>query len=409
MVQQAAIRKDLLEIFQAAIAAVNGRKVMRDALQSVWFTEPVAVVAIGKAAVDMALGVQDVLEEQIRKGLVITRQGYLHDAALLSQCFSVLESEHPVPGPRSLQAGEALLDFCHDLDDITEVIFCISGGASSLVEVLPPGFALQDIQELTTSLLASGLDIERINAIRRKLSEIKGGRLATRLQGRRVSAYYISDVPGNDVAVIGSGLLAAKREPVSALGEDLFQLPHMPVPLSPDSPVFRNITHQIVANLDQAKQAAATAAEKQGYTTHLHETFLNQSAAVAAQHVVDDLLAAPPGVHIWGGETVMELPENPGKGGRNQHLALAIARAIKSGNDIFVLAAGTDGTDGVTEDAGALVDGGTVERGEQAGREVDRDLLAANSNAFLAASGDLVHTGPTGTNVMDLVIACKTK
>lgn len=403
----ASVRKDLLEIFQAAIASVNGRKVVRDALLSEQFSEPVAVVAVGKAAVDMALGVQDVLGAEIRKGLAITKQEHVHDAPHLDKTFTVLESEHPVPGPKSLIAGNALVDFCYGLGDISNVIFCISGGTSSLVEVLPTGLMLQDIQELTESLLASGLDIHRINSIRRKLSEIKGGRLVTRLQSRDVLAYYISDVPDDDVAVIGSGLLAAKQEPTSALGRDLLQLPHMPIQLPPDSPIFKSIVHKIIANLAQAKQAAAKVGKVLGYEVFVHETFLDEPVEVAAKNIFSYLKHAPSGLHIWGAETVVELPENPGRGGRNQHLALLIAKEINGSKDLVILAAGTDGTDGVTDDAGALVDGSTAERGKQAGRDINTDLLEANSNAFLEASGDLITTGPTGTNVMDLLIACK--
>lgn len=401
------IRRHLLEIFQAAVESVNGRKVVRETLVSEQSSDPVAVIAIGKAAVDMALGVQDVLADQIQRGLVITKQGYADDGPRLHSVFTVMESEHPVPGPNSLLAGDALLDFCYALGDISKVIVCISGGTSSLVEVLPAGLMLQDIQELTESLLASGLDINRINAIRRKLSEIKGGRLAARLKGRDVFAYYISDVPDDDITVIGSGLLAAKREPASALGNDLFQLPHMPIQLPADSPVFENIHHRIVANLDQAKQAAAKAAKESGYEVHLHDTFLDQNVEAVAKKISDSLKTAPPGLHIWGGETVVELPENPGRGGRNQQLALLMAKEIKGSKDLTVLVAGTDGTDGVTDDAGALVDGATIERGETEGRNADEDLQEANSNAFLEASGDLVTTGPTGTNVMDLLIAYK--
>jgi len=403
----ASIRNDLLEIFQAAIASVNGRTVMFNALSSARISEPVAVISVGKAAVDMALGVQDVCGDQIQKGLVITKQGHINDAPYLSENFTVLESEHPVPGQKSLIAGNALLDFCYGLEDISKVIVCISGGASSLVEVLPPGLMLQDIQDLTESLLASGLDIQRINAVRRKLSEIKGGRLATRLLGRDVLAFYISDVPEDDVAVIGSGLLAAKQEPASALGNDLFQLPHMPAQLSPDFPVFENIIHRIVANLDQAKLAAAKAAKNLGYEVNVHEEFLDQSVEITAKNIVDFMKHATSGIHIWGGETVVELPEHPGRGGRNQHLALHMAKEIQGRLDLIMLAAGTDGTDGVTDDAGALVDGSTVERGERNGRDIDNDLQQANSNAFLEASGDLITTGPTGTNVMDLLIAYK--
>ena len=172
-------------------------------------------------------------------------------------------------------------------------------------------------------------------------------------------------------------------------------------------PVFENIIHRIVANLDQAKLAAAKAAKNLGYEVNVHEEFLDQSVEITAKNIVDFMKHATSGIHIWGGETVVELPEHPGRGGRNQHLALHMAKEIQGRSDLIILTAGTDGTDGVTDDAGALVDGSTVERGERNGRDIDNDLQQANSNVFLEASGDLITTGPTGTNVMDLLIAYK--
>ena len=168
-----------------------------------------------------------------------------------------------------------------------------------------------------------------------------------------------------------------------------------------------NIKMHVIARLADAKRAAAREATTLGYSVHIHDEFIDGAASTAGQRLAQSLSHAAPGVHIWGGETTVLLPAQPGRGGRNQSLALAGALELQRRDDAMLLALGSDGSDGPTEDAGGLVDGGTIARGERAGLDAAHCLESADAGTFLEASGDLVHTGPTGTNVMDLVLGLK--
>jgi glycerate 2-kinase len=163
----------------------------------------------------------------------------------------------------------------------------------------------------------------------------------------------------------------------------------------------------VIANLRMAREAAAREAEALGYEARVSHAFLSGDAENVGRRLALELQDAWPGVYVWGGEPSVCLPPQPGRGGRNQHLALAAANVIAGRDDIIFLSAGTDGTDGPGEDAGALVDGGTLGRGERDGFKAEACLRSADSGSLLEASGDLINTGPTGTNVMDLIIGLK--
>lgn len=400
----------LAEIFQAALASVEG-----DAAVAAWLrTHPIEgelrLVAVGKAAQSMANGAARVLGERIRGALIITKQDHLDHSVCLQRGWEAIEAGHPVPDADSLYAGERLLAFLAAADN-RPLLFLISGGASSLVEAPVAGVDLDFIARGNHWLLASGLDIVQMNLVRKGLSRIKGGGLLVHLGGRQVRALAISDVPGDRPSAIGSGLLVPEVELTRALAA--ISLPEwlrerLEAGLAQRRPPPPNVpTLQIVANLQLAKAAAATRARELGYEVHLQESFLDGEAAEAGCRLAKVVLAGPPGISIWGGETTVELPPQPGRGGRNQHLALAAATQLAGNESCYLLAAGTDGTDGPTADAGALVDGQTLQRGMQEGLHAGDCLAAADAGRFLEASGDLLTTGPTGTNVMDLVIGLK--
>jgi len=402
-------RADLLMIYQAALAAVEGERCVARALDNVERSTPLYVVAIGKAAVAMYRGALATLGGQISRALVVTKVGH-NDGLLPSDRLQVLEAGHPWPTEASLAAGEALLDFVAAAPAEGQFLFLISGGASSLVEVLPIGVTLADLQRLNGWLLGSGLDIHAMNRVRKALSCIKGGRLAERLAGRSARLLLISDVPGDDPATIGSGLLVPQR--VAAGGLDLpdwiTRLLALGSPMPrPAAACFERIEIDIVATLDDAKRAAAEQGRALGYEVFEEVSVLDGDAMEVACRLSSELFVAPPGLYIWGGETTVELPAQPGRGGRNQTLALRAALALAGVEDILFLAAGSDGSDGPTDDAGALVDGRTIARGEAAGLRAQRSLIAADAGTFLAASGDLIRTGPTGTNVMDLMLGLR--
>ncbi len=370
----------LLELLHAALNRVDGRRCTREALQGQ--AGRFHVAAVGKAASAMALGAHDALGERIEHLLLITKDGHVDAAARSLPRAEILESAHPVPDARSLQAGEKLLRWVQELPPDVEPLFLVSGGASSLVEVLEPGTTLADLQALNGRGLASGWSIGELNAQRTRLSRIKGGRLAEYFTSRPARALFISDVPGDDPAVIGSGLMGPGA--------------------APDA-----VRRSVIASIDHAVAAARAAAQARGLEVWADTKRFADDAERLGVRFVHELHMNLAPVRIWGGESVVRLPSNPGRGGRNQQLALAAARVMAGHEDLLLLCAGTDGTDGPTEDAGALVDGETCSRIAIAELDVEAALRSADAGRVLDAAGDLVHTGPTGTNVGDLVIGLK--
>ncbi len=402
-------RKNILQIFQSALAAVNGRVCVRERLKERPLPGKVYMLAVGKAACAMAQGAQDAMGNNIVDALIITKKGHAE-----SLPWPVLEAGHPLVDETSLEAGRQLLAFVERIPKDASVLVLISGGASALVEALPPEIGLDRFQEINRWILGSGLDINDYNRIRRRLSRIKGGRLAKLLYPRRVLCLVVSDVPGNDLRAIGSGPLVADEDlrrplPLRGLPDFITEaLKHMPPAPAPADACFQNVKRAIVATLDNAKNAAVEAAKELGYQAMLETGFISGDALEAGARLAKNLLRLESGtVHVWGGETTVRLPESPGRGGRNQSLALAAAMMLHGHDDVWFLAAGTDGTDGPTDDAGALVDGGTITRGEQAGQNAKQALAQADAGTFLEASGDLVQTGPTGTNVMDIMLGLR--
>jgi glycerate 2-kinase len=391
-----------LDAYQAALTAVHGRARVSSALTARPLPGPVYLVALGKAACAMAQGAADVLGTAIADGYVVTKDGHADPLP-----WPVRAAGHPLPDARSLAAGEGLREFAARLPKAAKVLVLLSGGASALVEALPDGIGLDDLRALNAELLASGRDIAACNAARRAWSLIKGGRLAGWFAPRPVRVLAISDVRGDDPAVIASGPLTLPRDAgdIAALPADWRGLGARVTP--PDPAWFDTVDYEIVATLDDAKRAAALVLQRD-WPVVLHPEFVAGDALDAGRRLARVLIEAEPGgVHIWGGETTVVLPPRPGQGGRNQSLALAAAIALAGAGRIALLAAGTDGSDGPTDDAGALVDGGTLERGELAGLDAAAALAAADAGRFLAASGDLIHTGPTGTNVMDLMLGLR--
>lgn len=375
-------REDLLQIFWAAIERVSAEKVTFEWLNenSVGSTD---VVAIGKAACGMMKGAMSALGQDLNSGLIITSPAYAEDAPgndRLSQVFSA----HPVPDASSLKAGETLIDFVNSVDTQNKVLFLISGGTSSMVEVLADSVSLMDLQDLNKKLLAEGADIGEINQRRAQLSAIKGGKLSGFLNGSEATVLYISDVKNDWPGVVGSGLLYDSG-------------------LDP----LNNIPHHLVGSLSMAMEGAGRKASALGYKVTIEKDYVEGHALEVGKKLASRLIDATPGVYIFGGETTVELPENPGRGGRNQHLCLGAAQVLDGHDDYYFLAAGTDGIDGNTLDAGGLVDGGTAERSRLHDFPIEKGIVEANANAVLAASGDLIHTGATGTNVTDILIGLK--
>ncbi len=391
-------RNDLLAIFQAALNAVSGKVAVEKQLLNNDYKRFPHFVAIGKAADAMLSGVND---KQIESALLISKHGHINEDRYKNNSIVCIESDHPIPKTASINAGNALIQYLNNLPEKEPVLFLISGGASSLVEILQDGWDLGQLQVLTDYLLANAYSINDINAVRRRLSKIKGGGLWSYLGKREVSCLMISDVPNDDPEIIGSGLLFSSKEK---------NLPKLPKEwsdkLANNSPTKtpENFNWKIIACLEDAKNAAATKAQSLGYPTKIHPDFLEGEAKDEAKSCVKTLLDIQNTLCIWGGETTVKLPSNAGKGGRNQHLALSAAIEMEDHKDIHLLAAGTDGSDGMTTATGAIVDGLTVQQGNQKNMSAADYLLKADSNSFFTVTDSLITTGATGTNVMDLVI-----
>ncbi|WP_245232226.1 glycerate kinase type-2 family protein [Thiorhodococcus minor] len=394
------------------LKAVDGRRAVRNALNGSTPRRPVWLCAVGKAAEAMALGAKEAMGDRLDTGLVITKQGHADPLALAGYGIETRFGGHPLPIEGSLEAGRDLQRMLQALPADREVLFLLSGGASSLVEVPIRGIDLPELRRINAWLLASGLPITAMNLVRKSLSRIKAGGLLGHLEDRPLRALAISDVPQDLPQVIGSGPLTP--EPDLAQGVAQLELPEW---LSTwvergirerGSPETGRARVEILATLSQAKAAIATEARQRGLTTFLHPERLSGDAERLGKQLARTLLGGERGLHLWGGEPTVRLPRNPGRGGRSQHLALAAATQLAGHHGHFLLSIGSDGTDGPTEDAGALVDAGTLERAELAGLSAREALERADAGTFLEAGGDLIRTGPTGTNVTDILLGLKT-
>jgi hydroxypyruvate reductase len=372
----------LLELYDTALRAADGRKCVAEALAGLG-RRTVALFAVGKAASAMTRGAYEALGTDIGRALLITKDGHVDPDLRRHSGLCVMEAAHPVPDERSLEAGAELERRIASLAADEYPVFLVSGGSSSLVELPQPGVTLQALRALNERGLAAGWDIGRLNAERGRLSRLKHGGVARLLNGRPAHALFISDVPGDDPGVIGSGLLG-------------------PRPGAADE-----IQRIIIASIDVATIAVAALGAARGLSLETRKDRFSGDAAEVAREFVEALRRTQAEGLVWGGESTVVLAEHPGRGGRNQHLALAAARAMRAGEDFTILAAGTDGTDGGTADAGAIVDAGTMERAGLAGVDVERAWLHFDSGTALEAAEDLVHTGPTGTNVGDILIGIK--
>ncbi|HEX6928223.1 MAG TPA: DUF4147 domain-containing protein [Gammaproteobacteria bacterium] len=388
---------------QAGLSAVEPAARVAHALrgQSV---EKCALLAVGKAAGGMASGAESALKGRVASALVIGSGPLRHP---LPDKWRYMTGDHPVPGKNSLAAGRAARRFVENLEPGAPLIVLLSGGGSALMEIPVPGLLLPELQAINRCLLASGMDIGRMNDIRARFSMLKRGGLLRLAGERRVTGLIMSDVPQDRVADIASGPLSP--EPFCWPAEKLPQALqdwHERLPMPPSDPPLAIPDIEIIGRNADALAAIAQQVEDDGFAVAERRS-LSGDAVEAGTGIAARLRNGPPGVYLHGGETTVRLPDSHGRGGRNQQLALAAANTLAGSNDVLLLAFATDGIDGNTEDAGALVDGGTVDRIREAGLEARACLAAADSNAALAAAGDIIHTGPTGTNVMDIVIGWK--
>jgi len=368
-------RKSTLNIlWQSAIDAVSGYQAVANALQADSAFRPDQIIAVGKAASGMCLGALDNLPPC--DALVVTKYGHADDQLQERERVTILESAHPIPDQKSLAAGHALLERTFTMSPDSRLLLLVSGGASALAEALPTSMTLDVLQETTDEMIANGSTIGEINAWRKQHSLIKDGKLVEAFKGAEVRVYAISDVEGDGIDTIGSGLGDCHRATVLARSS-------------------------VIASNQIARQQVEQAALVQGLVVKVNEETLYGNVFELAAAIGETLRNAEPGLYVWGGEPTVVLPAEPGTGGRNQSLALALAEHIAGLDHISLLVAGTDGTDGPTAAAGGIVDGSTWSDPEAARSALQR----ADAGTYLQQHDALFVTGPTNTNVMDLAIA----
>ncbi|MEI6277639.1 MAG: glycerate kinase, partial [Prolixibacteraceae bacterium] len=404
-----------------SVQAVLPDTAVQIALRNKEFEAGLVLVAIGKAAWNMAKAAKAVLGSKVKRGIVITK--YDHSGGPIENC-EIIEAAHPVPDENSVLGTTKVLEMVSGLTADDQVIFLISGGGSSLFEKPLDGVSLEDIRELTSRLLGCGADIIEINTIRKHLSAVKGGRFARQCNGAKIYTIILSDVVGDRLDAIASGPASADST-TSADALRILKKYNLPVgsqleeALGNETPkIIEHCETIVTGNVAALCLAAEKAAGKLGYSTVVLSTTIDCEAKEMGKLLaskVKEIQSArksqfvpePPCAVIFGGETIVRLTGN-GKGGRNQEVALAAALEIEGMEDVVVFSFGSDGTDGPTDAAGGLVDGQTLAR-MRAGSIVPEDSLANNDSYHaLKASGDLIITGPTGTNVNDLmVILCR--
>jgi hydroxypyruvate reductase len=348
---------------------------------------------------------------------------------------TTIAGDHPIPGDASARAAAAIDAWVRELNPNADVHIALSGGASAMMAAPLPGLSDGDLRDTFRLLLGSGLDINEMNAVRKRICRWSAGRLARALAPRRTFVWIISDVPGDDPATIASGPCHGDLWGASTVRElldeaDIWRKLSRPVQeamavetMKPGAAGLGEVRTKIVARNSDALQAAAAYATSRGVVAHIVSRTLSGEAADAGRAIarrlvkaqaIDwppgilvDLMPQPPELWLYGGETVVTLGDSASAGGRNQELALAAAEVfagVSFSPNVMLLAAGTDGRDGATPAAGAIVEGSTWGRIATKGRNPAADLAHHDSHAALAAAEALLQTGHTGTNVMDVVL-----
>ena len=402
-----ALRADAETILRGAIRAVLPDEAVRRALTDVQFPGRVFLVAAGKAAWQMASVARETLPA-LAGGVVVTKYGHVKGEIDGVACY---EGGHPVPDENSLRGTAAALALTQDLRADDTVLFLLSGGGSALFE--QPLLPLADLQDITRELLAAGADIVEINTVRKRLSAVKGGRFAAHCAPAQVFSIVLSDIVGDPLDMIASGPACPDRSTCAqalAIAEKyrLCLSPHARALLCQETPkTLTNVTTKITGSV----RALCAAAEKEcralGYEPVLLTDCLTCEAREAGSFLASvartHVSSKRPLAFLAGGETVVHL-RGTGKGGRNQELALSAALGIEGLCNALVASAGSDGTDGPTDAAGGIVDGGTAAEMRLHGADPARALADNDSYHALKSAGSLFFTGPTGTNVNDVAL-----
>jgi len=427
------------EIFLAAIEAVrpsalvskfvslNGGEISAGGYSfSTGMIDNVYIIGAGKASAAMASETERILGDHIRGGHVVVKYGH----KVPTNRVIVTEAGHPIPDSNGFTATRAIASIAENAG-INDLVICLlSGGGSALLADKPDNISEEEMMRVNNLLVRSGADIAEINTVRKHLSGIKGGRLASKVWPAKLVNLILSDVPGDSPEVIASGPTYPdsttfadamivitqyglhKELPASALAWLLMGAEGL-IPESPEpgDPVFGNVHNILLGNNRTALDAGARKARESGFRSVITTDDMNGDTAEYAKTIVQtakdfqsDEGTEKPACLLFGGETTLKVSGN-GTGGRNQHMALRCALELAGTKGITILAAGTDGTDGPTDAAGAIVDGGTLITATGKNISAERYLEEFDSYNFFSLAGGHLKTGPTLTNVMDIVVA----
>jgi hydroxypyruvate reductase len=438
------LRADAISIFKAGLEAVDPENAVRRHLKlrdgaleinggrcRLSEFENIYVIGMGKAAAPMARAVEDILGDRITAGIINVKHG--HTVGLKK--VRINEASHPVPDEAGLRGAMEIVSLLGKTGERDLVIFLISGGGSALLPAPAEGLTLGDKQNLTERLLECGATIHEMNALRKHVSRVKGGRLARLAYPSTLISLILSDVVGDDLDAIASGPTVPDT---STFGDCMKIIEkyglHNKLPTNiveyikrgtdgeaeetpkPGDRAFERTQNVVIGSNVAAAVAAKEKASGLGYNSLILSTFIEGEteaaaklhAAIAREIVSSGNPVAAPACVVSGGETTVTL-EGTGTGGRNQEFVLAAAIEIEGIENVLVLSGGTDGTDGPTDAAGAVADGTTVGRGRNLGLDARKHLRENDSFNFFKPLGDLLITGPTNTNVMDLRILLVSK
>ncbi len=420
-IDEARAREVLLAIFAGAVAAADPRRVLRANLPERPAGRPggrTVVVGVGKSAALMAAAVEEAWPDAALEGVVVTRYGH----AVATRRIAVIEAGHPVPDEASERGAARVLAAVRGLGAEDLVLALISGGGSALATLPAPGLTLADKQDVNRALLASGATIQEMNTVRKHLSAFKGGRLAAAAAPARLVTLAISDVPGDDPAVIASGPTVPDPSSFAEARAILARYGIAPPPAvaarlaaaEDETPKPGSLPHaefRLIATPAMALAAASAKARAAGLSPLILGDALEGEAremgtvmaGIAASVATHGQPLAPPAVLLSGGEASVTIGAGPaGSGGRNTEFLLGLAVALQGRAGVWAIAGDSDGIDGTEDAAGALIGPATLARARAAGLDARATLARHDSYTLFAALGDLVKTGPTLTNVNDI-------